>query len=302
MKARRQALSALVGGAICIGFAPVLVRLSDVGPSATAFFRLLFALPFLWAWMWSNQSRSAVTASPATAKDFLLLAVAGLFFTGDLALWHWSLQFTSVATSTLLTNFAPLFVTVGAAMFLGEKITRRFIAGMLIAFGGAGLLVSERIEFRQHQLLGDALAVLTAVFYAGYMLTVKELRARFSTPTIMAWSGLVSCLSLLAVALLSQETVVPPNMDAWLVVIALGLVSHLGGQTLITHALGHLPASFSSVTLLLQPLVAALLAWVLLKEKLTPWQWTGGAIILCGIFLAGRKAPNTQGGVEPKNS
>lgn len=301
VKAQRTAFSTLLGGAICIGFAPVLVRLSDVGPSATAFFRLLFALPFLWAWMWIDQSKSAVTTRPATAKDFLLLAVAGLFFTGDLALWHWSLQFTSVATSTLLTNFAPLFVTVGATIFLAEKITRRFVLGMLVAFGGAGLLVSERIEFRQHQLLGDALAMLTAVFYAGYMLSVKGLRARFSTPTIMAWSGLVSCISLLGVALLKKETVIPPNIEAWLVVIALALISHLGGQTLITYALGHLPASFSSVTLLLQPLVAALLAWVLLKERLTLWQWTGGVIILCGIFLAGRRAPGAHGRTEPED-
>jgi len=301
LKIRRAALGALAAGAGCIGFAPVLVRLSDVGPSATAFYRLLFALPFLWVWMWVDQSKSPVTTRPATAKDFLVLAIAGLFFTADLALWHWSLQFTSVATSTLLTNFAPLLVTAAAAIFLREKITRQFVMGMLIAVGGAGLLVVDRIEFRQHQALGNALAVLTAVFYAGYLLTVKVLRARFRTPAIMAWSGVVSCVSFLVVALLSNETVIPASAGGWLAVIALALISHLGGQALIPHALGHLPASFSSVTLLLQPVVAALLAWVLLKERLTLWQWTGGVIILCGIFLAGRKAPDAQGRDEPEN-
>jgi drug/metabolite transporter (DMT)-like permease len=301
LKIRRAAVGALLAGAGCIGFAPVLVRLSDVGPSATAFYRLLFALPFLWVWMWVDQSKSPLTARPATAKDFLVLAIAGLFFTADLALWHWSLQFTSVATSTLLTNFAPLLVTAAAAIFLREKITHQFVVGMLVAVGGAALLVIDRIEFRQHQALGNALAVLTAVFYAGYLLSVKVLRIRFSTPTIMAWSGIVSCISFLVVALLSNETVIPASTGGWVAVIALALISHLGGQALITHALGHLPASFSSVTLLLQPLVAALLAWVLLKERLTLWQWTGGVIILCGIFLAGRKAPEAQGRSEPEN-
>jgi drug/metabolite transporter (DMT)-like permease len=295
----RAAFGALLAGALCIGFAPILVRFSEVGPSATAFYRLLFALPLLWMWLWLAPGNVSATR-PTTPNDFVLLAVAGLFFTGDLALWHWSLQFTSVATSTLLTNFAPIFVTIGASMFLHEKITGSFIGGMLVALAGAGLLVSGRVDFWPDQAWGNVLATLTAVFYAGYLLTVKQLRARFNTPTLMAWSGIVSCLSLLVVAVLSNETLVPASGTGWLAVIALGLVSHMGGQTLITYALGHLPASFSSVTLLLQPLVAALLAWVLLKEGLNLWQWTGGIVILGGIFLAGRNSAGAQGRDEAK--
>lgn len=295
VRIEHRSLAALVTGAICIGFAPVLVRLSEVGPSATAFFRLLFALPFLWAWIWLNRSADLAARRPANLKDFSLLAVAGLLFAGDLALWHWSLQFTSVANSTLLTNFAPLFVTIGARMLLGERITSGFVAGMLVTFAGAALLVSGRVEFRPNQWLGDALAVLTAAFYAGYLLTVKHLRGGFTTVTIMAWSGIVSCLSLLALAVLSNETLIPVTNNGWLAVIALALISHLGGQSLIAYALRHLAASFTSVTLLVQPLVAALLAWVLLKERLNLWQWMGGIIILCGIFLAGRKPAGAQG-------
>jgi len=285
-KARRAAVPAILAGAIGIGFAPVLVRLSEVGPSATAFFRLLFALPFLWAWM-STRPRSGEDR-PCTGKDFLWLTVAGLFFTADLALWHWSLQFTSVANSTLLTNFAPLLVTLGACLFLRERITATFVAGMGIALAGAILLVGGRMEFRPSHWWGDALAVVTASFYAGYLLTVKQLRARFSSLTIMAWSGVVSCVSLLVVAALSQERLVPLTARGWLAVAALGVVSHLAGQTLIAFALGHLPASFSSVILVIQPLIAALLAWVVLNEPLTLWQWVGGFVILSGIFVASR--------------
>jgi len=300
-KTERAALGALLAGAVCIGFAPVLVRLSEVGPSATAFFRLLFALPFLWVWLWFDRTGNAAERRPRAAQDFLLLAVAGLFFAGDLALWHWSLQFTSVANSTLLSNLAPFFVTLGARLFLGERITGGFVAGMLVAFAGGALLVSGRIEFRPNQMRGDALAVLTALFYGGYLLTVKQLRGRFTTATIMAWSGIVSCLSLLGIALLSNETVIPVSARGWLVVVALALISHLGGQSLIAYALRHLAASFTSVTLLVQPLMAALLAWVLLKEGLNLWQWMGGIIILGGIFLAGRKTAGAHGRAEPKN-
>lgn len=301
-KAIRAAFIALLLGALCIGFAPILVRYSEVGPSATAFYRLLFALPLLWAWMWLDQPKTPAHRRPTTRNDFVLLAVAGLFFTGDLALWHWSLQFTSVANSTLLTNFAPLFVTIGAGLFLREKITGTFVTGMLVAFAGAALLVSGRIEFRPQQAWGNALAILTAVFYAGYLLTIKQLRERFTTPTTMAWSGIVSCLSLWVLAVLSNETLIPATAFGWFAVIALALVSHLGGQTLITYALGHLPAAFSSVTLLLQPLVAAMLAWVLLKERLNLWQWTGGIVILGGIFLAGRNPATAHGRDQAKTT
>jgi drug/metabolite transporter (DMT)-like permease len=300
-KARRLALGAILTGAVAIGFAPVLVRLSDVGPSATAFYRLLFALPFLWSWMAVSQRRSSAVIRPSSARDFLWLGVAGLLFTGDLAIWHWSLQFTSVANSTLLTNFAPLFVTIGAAVFLREKITRPFIAGMLISVSGAALLLGARLEFSSKHYLGEALAVVTAAFYAGYLLTVKQLRGRFGTPAVMAWSGIVSCVTLLIVAALSREALVPATARGWWAVIALGVVSHLAGQTLIAFALGHLPASFSAVTLLVQPLIAALLAWVVLDERLTLGQWIGGAVILAGIFVASRVTPPDRDQVESKS-
>jgi drug/metabolite transporter (DMT)-like permease len=279
----------MLAGAAGIGFAPILVRMSEVGPSATAFFRLLFALPFLWAWMWADRSRSASESRPSPRNHFFPFALAGLFFTADLAIWHWSLQFTPVANSTLLANFAPLFVTLGARIFLNENVTRPFIAGMLVAFSGAALLVGGRLDSGSNNFLGGSLALVAALFYAAYLLMVKQLRTRFTTVTIMAWSGIVSGVSLLVVALLSKETVMPMSVSGWLVLVALGLVSHLGGQTLIAYALGHLPASFSSVSLLLQPVVAAVLAWVLLKETLTLWQWTGGVVVLFGIALAGRK-------------
>src|SRR5256885_29268 len=111
---RRAAMVALFGGAIGIGFAPILVRFSEVGPSATAAFRILLALPILWVLVLLER-RSSDTPQPKTFADFKFLAIAGLFFAGDLSLWHWSLQITTVANSTLLTNFAPIFVTIGAS-------------------------------------------------------------------------------------------------------------------------------------------------------------------------------------------
>lgn len=284
----RVAIAALLAGATGIGFAPILVRFSEVGPSATAAWRILLALPILFVLVAWERNRERQTTGPQTLSEYKSLAIAGLFFTGDLALWHWSLQITTVANSTLLTNFAPIFVTIGASLLFAEKITRQFIFGLVVAMAGAGLLVSRSITLSAHQGAGDVLALITAMVYAGYLLSVKGLRRRFTSVTIMAWSGLVSCPALFLIALCSGEKMLPDDAAGWKVLAGLAGVSHVGGQTLIAFALGHLPASFSSVSLLLQPVVAAVLAVAMLNEKLTSLQIIGGVITLAGIAVASR--------------
>jgi drug/metabolite transporter (DMT)-like permease len=262
--------------------------LSDAGPSATAAFRILLALPLLWWWAEWERRRPDESIPPATFQEFVGLALAGLLFAADLAIWHWSLQFTSVANSTLLANLAPVLMASGAWWLLGEKVNPRQVSALVLAILGAALLAIESVDLSPRHVLGDGLALGAAFFYAGYLLSVKHLRRRFSTATIMAWSGLVSCPTLFLVAALSNEDLVPSSYLGWMAVAALALVSHAGGQTLIAYSLGHLPASFSAVALLWQPVVAAVVAWIVLKEPLSWVQMGGGTIILGGILLATR--------------
>jgi drug/metabolite transporter (DMT)-like permease len=287
MSRSRLAFLALLGGATGIGFAPVLVRLSsETGPTATAFYRLLFALPLLGLWAgWDRRSNPA-SRQPADRRDFLLLALAGLFFTGDLSIWHWSLQFTSVTNSTLLANVTPIFVTLGAWLWFGDRITTGFLAGMALAIGGAAMLVGNSVSLNSQHLVGDVLSVVAAVFYAGYQLALKQLRRSFSTATIMAWSGVASCAGFGIVAWLSGDRMWATTTGGWLVLLTLALVSHVGGQALIAYGFGHLPASFSSVSLLWQPVVAAAVAWVVLGEPLRWLQGFGAVVVLAGIALA----------------
>jgi drug/metabolite transporter (DMT)-like permease len=284
----RLAFGALLAGAVGISFAPIFVRLSEVGPSATAFYRVFLALPLLWLWRLQERHKSDAPAQPAGPKDYRQLALAGLLFAGDLALWHWSIQLTSVANATLFANFAPIFVTLGARVLFTEKITSTFLLGMAGALAGAAMVVGNSLSVTAKHVAGDLVGLATAVFYAGYMLSVKHLRRTFSTATIMAWSGLSASPALFLVALASGERLVPTHASGWMVVLALALISQVGGQSLIAYAFAHLPASFSSLSLLLQPAVAALLAWIILAEPLGLVQAFGGAVILCGITVAGR--------------
>lgn len=284
----RFAFLALLAGAAGIGFAPIPVRLSEVGPTATAFYRVLFALPVLWLWAIREQRQPDAPPRPTIASDYGWLAIAGLFFAGDLAFWHGSIQLTSVANATLLANFAPIFVTLGAALFLAERIPASFLFALVTSLAGAALLVGASLTLTWRHLAGDALGMVTALFYAGYQLSVKHLRGRFSAATIMTWSGLVSAPALLVIALIAGERLLPVHAGGWLVLITLALVSHVGGQGLIAYAFGHLPAAFSSLSLLVQPVVAAFLAWWFFGEPVSPLQVAGGMVTLAGVYLANR--------------
>jgi drug/metabolite transporter (DMT)-like permease len=217
-----------------------------------------------------------------------MAVLAGLFFAADLAVWHWSIRLTSVANATFLANLAPVAVTLGAWVLLGERARPVFFAGMLLALAGAALLMGANLDGPDAILLGDGLGVLTAVFYAGYQLCVKRLRDTQSTARIMLVSGTACSAVLLPAALAMGETVLPQSAAGWLVLLGLALVCQFAGQSLIAYAVAHLSASFSSVSLLLQPVAAAAFAWLLFGEALATLQWLGAAAVLAGIWLARR--------------
>lgn len=279
------ALGALLVGAACIALSPIFVRLSEAGPTATAFWRVALAVPALWLLYFFKRG-------PATRRysgKWPLLLAAGFAFAGDLVFWHASIKLTSVANSTLLANLASIFVTLAAWIFLRQKPTRVFLAGLAAALLGVVLLVNTSLAFSSTGLVGDALGVVTAMFYAGYILAVKALRDRGETTLhLMAVTSTITALFLLPVALASGEAMLPATAFGWWMLIGLALVSHAAGQGLIAYALAHLPAAFSSVSLLFQPVMAALFAWVLLSEALVPLQIAGGLVVLAGIYLARR--------------
>jgi drug/metabolite transporter (DMT)-like permease len=281
-----SALGALLLGATCIALSPIFVRIAETGPTATAFWRVALAVPPLWIMVWLSGREARRRRAPV---PWPLLFAAAFAFAGDLAFWHTSIKLTSVANSTLLANLASIFVTLAAWIFLRERPTIQFILGLAAALLGVGLLVRTSLQFSTSGLLGDLLGVVTAMFYAGYILAVKALRDR-GEPTLqlMAVTTTLTAIMLYPVALASGEQMLPASAYGWWVLIGLALLSHAGGQGLIAYALAHLPAAFSSVSLLFQPVMAALFAWLLLSEALVALQVIGGIVVLFGIYLARR--------------
>ena len=277
------ALAALFAGATAIATAPLFVKVSETGPVATAFWRVFLALPPLW--MWALMSEGRQHAAHLRMHRGLMMA-AGIFFAGDLAVWHWSILLTSVANTTLLANLAPIFVTAVAWFVFRETPRKLFLAGLAAAIAGTLLLIGANFGQSGSASLGDALGVITAMFYAAYQMTVTRLRAHVPTASLMAWSSAIMAALLLPIAWISGEQLLPHTNAGWLKLIGIALFAQVIGQSLIAWAMAHLTANFSSVGLLLQPVMATLFAWILLGEIVGPLQFAGGVLVLAGIALA----------------
>ena len=294
------AFALLILGAAAIAFAPIFVRVSELGPITTALWRVALAVPVLGVMM---MARDRGRSTPALGRrEFVRLDLAGLFFAGDLGVWHFSIHYTSVANATLLTNLAPIFVTIFGFVLFKDRVTRLFLVGMAVALLGAGVLMGDSLRLSPQNFVGDVLGATAAVFYASYILAVGRLRSRLGTVVVMFWSTVFTTLFLIPVALMSGETLLPATLEGWGVLLGLALTAQVLGQGLIAYALAHLPASFSSVSLLFQPVIAALAAWALFGEALGPLQGLGAFVVLVGVGVARQASVARKGRVPIKVS
>jgi drug/metabolite transporter (DMT)-like permease len=282
---QRLALSALLLGAMGTAFAPILVRTSELAPTATAFHRMALAIPMMALWLAVAKRRDAWASTPPTARDYWMLAATGLFFAGDLIALHWSIALTSVANAVLFLNSQPVFVVLGAWILFRERVSVPFLLGLAVTLIGAVILMGTSFTLSADRLVGDVLGVLSGIFYAAYILVTVRLRARFASLPIMMWTCVAASPILLAAAWISGESVIPETARGWSFLIALAFIGQVAGNGLIVYAFAHLPASFSAVGLLSQPVMAALFAWALLGEPLGPLAVFGMAVVLAGIFV-----------------
>ncbi|WP_151635311.1 DMT family transporter [Noviherbaspirillum aerium] len=285
------AFASLLMGGMAIGFAGIFMRLSDVNPIASAFWRMALAAPILWAWAFAVRGQDVAAGKRTGFAASLVLA--GIYFAADMGLWHLSLHYTTVANATLLSNFAPIFIALWMWIAYKARFARVFVVGMVFALVGAIMLVGPNAAGNgpaqgSMKLIGDGLGLASAVFYAAYQLAVKDARSQYSTARLMAWSTTITGLALLPFALMSPGAFFPAQLSGWLPLLALAVVAQIGGQTVIAYALAHLPASLSSVSLLIQPLTAAVAAWLIFQEAIGPVQMLGGALLLLGIYLSKR--------------
>jgi drug/metabolite transporter (DMT)-like permease len=279
------AFVALLAGATALGVSPVFVRLADVGPFASAFWRAALALPVLYIWM--RLEDRGRTQRPGLALPGIL---AGVFFAGDLFFWHLSILNTSIANSTFLATTAPVWVILVAWLWFREAISLWTLAGLALCIAGGAALVGDSLQIDRTRLLGDAYGAATGVFFGLYFHAIRIGRVTHGAARLTLQSTAVTALVLLVVALILEPRILPQSLQGWLAVIALGMLTHAAGQGLLSVALGTLPTVFSSLVIFLEAVIAALFAWIALGEALSLTQMAGGAAIMLGIWTARPRA------------
>ena len=256
------ALAALCAGAVAMGISPIFVRYAaaaEVGPFASAFWRVALALPVLYAWMRLDERGRAAPAGRSFTVPTLL---AGLAFAGDLFFWHLSILATTVANATFFATTAPVFVVLIAWAALRQRIAPATLAGLAACLLGGLALVGQSLQVDPARLRGDLYGVATAFFFGLYFIAVGRARdGGASAGRVTFELSLVTAAVLLGVALASGDRLWPASLGGWLALFVMAWVSHAGGQGLLSVALGRLPTVFSSLVIFLEAIAGAAFGW-----------------------------------------
>lgn len=276
-------------GSTLIGASAIFVRLSDLGPLTTGFYRMLFALPLLALWMgWER--KEGLLQSTFPRKGGLILFAAGVFFAFDLALWNWSIDQTTIVNSTLFNNTAVFFVPLIMWALVGERQTQRFIISGITGFVGCLFLVGESISVSLTNLFGDIVAIASGVMVALYLIVLKRIRGEITTGFLMFWSCIFCLLFLTFFSVFSGESFWPLTFKDIISIFGQAVLVHTIGQGLMAYSLGKIPASYAALILLLAPLTAAVLGWIVYAEALSSIKILGMILIMGSIIVARKSA------------
>jgi drug/metabolite transporter (DMT)-like permease len=280
------AFAALCLGAVAMGVSPIFVRFAnaDVGPFASAFWRVFLALPVLYAWMRIEEAQAPKDAPRRSFSSATILA--GVAFAGDLFFWHLSIMMTTVANATFFATTAPLFVVLVVWLVLRQRIASATWIGLFLSLLGGAALIGQSFQVDPDRIRGDLYGIATAVFFGLYFVFVGRAREGSGAARVTFEAGLVTSAILLVIAVVFDSRILPQTLPGIAALAAMALISHAGGQGLLSVALGRLPPVFSSLVIFLEAIAAALFGWVILGEALTLVQSLGGLLILLGIWTA----------------
>lgn len=269
-------------GSVLIGTSAIFVRLSDLGPITTGFYRMLFALPFFALWL-GREKREGILPTIFPTKGIIGLVLAGAFFAFDLALWNWSIDYTTIVNSTLFNNTAAFFVPLIMWVVFREKQSFRFIAAATTGFIGCLFLVGDSISIGFKNLLGDLVALGSGLMFALYLVSIQRIREEISTGFLMFWVGGLSFLFLGFFSYACGESFWPLTFKDMISVLGQAVFVHVIGQSLMAYSLGKIPAAYAAVILFLAPVTGAILGWIIYAEALSFVKILGMALIMLSI-------------------
>ena len=279
-------------GVLGTSFAAIFVRWSSSTPLLLAFYRLRFTVLiitpiFLWMRGW-RQFRTL------PIKNILIIVGAGVALAFHFVLWFFSLDYTSIASAVVLVDISAIFTAVFAYLILKERLSRRRILGISIAFIGVIVIsLTDWSQASEFALLGDMLALLAAVFSALYFVAGRKSRQGLDVIPYVFLLYLSCTITLFLACLFTGTPFLPSSSQEYLVFIGIAVVSTIFGHTLYNWSLKYVDASVVGVALLAEPIGSILLGLAIFIEIPHPIVIAGGALVLGGIYLSFRKNKNT---------
>jgi len=276
-------------GATLISLSPVWVKLVSVSPTTSGFYRVAVGSVTLIVLMLVTRQRPALSKRAGS-----LLAFAGIFFALDLFFWHRSIISIGPGLATLLANFQVFIMMLAGIVLLRQKPRARQLVAVPLALLGLSLIVgldwrSLSADYR----LGIVFGLLTAVAYAGYLLTLRSARVGSLSRVPLTEVAVVSlvCTLLLALSAYAEgvSLAVPDTSDvAWL--LCYGILSHSFGGLLLASSLPHVSTTEAGLALLLQPTLSFVWDVLFFARPMQPAEILGAAIALFAIYLGSRRS------------
>lgn len=273
---------ALIVGVIAVSASAIFVKFSDAPSGVIAFYRLLFSVLFMLPVFLMKYVKELALIS---GRDWLYATLAGVFLAFHFILWFESLNYTSVASSTVLVTLQPLFAFVGTFLFFKERFSLKAILCAVAAIVGSVIISWGDFRVSGEALFGDILALLACALVTAYLMFGQSVRKRISlvTYTFVVYS--ISSIVLLLYVLIVGESLYPYPKNEWWNFILLALIPTLLGHSLFNWAIKWISTSIISMAILFEPVGATILAYYLLSEKVLVTQILGGSIVIVGISL-----------------
>jgi drug/metabolite transporter (DMT)-like permease len=273
----------LLCGAFLISFSGIFVKIADVPPSASAFYRVFFGSVFLlFAVIWFKDFKKL------THIELIVISFCGFIFALDLFFWHESIMFIGPGLATLLGNFQVFLLAATGIFFFGEKVRPRFFAAIPLAVIGLLLIVGVHWKaLGSDYKTGIYFGLLTAVCYTVFLLTLRKIQSEenhsiFSSLMIVS----ISCAIFLGIKMhYAGDSFTIPDFKSLLSLLGLGLFSQTIGWVLIANALPKIRASFTGLILLLQPALAFIWDVLIFGRPTDLLNWTGVALTLAAIYM-----------------
>ncbi len=272
----------IIVGVFSVALSAIFVKMTSADSGVTAFYRMLFSIIIMSPVFFLKYTHEIKKLSK---RDWTFASIAGVFLAFHFILWFESLNYTSVASSTVLVTLQPLFAFAGTYFFFKEKLSVKTLLSGAIAILGSVLIGYGDFKVSGSALFGDILALIACALITAYLLFGQDVRKRLSLVTYTFVVYGISTITLFFYIVFKGESFGPYPASEWMWFLLLALIPNLLGHTLFNWALKWVSTNVISIAILFEPIGAAILAYFILGEYLTASQIIGGSVVLAGITL-----------------